>query len=72
MNQKIKSLIKKYSDFIRYPIKMDITERKLKDGTESEYEDYIEEITDRILIINHLKFLNYEQTDKHNQRFNFK
>ena len=40
---KIKSLIKKYSDFIRYPIKMDITERKLKEGTESEYEDYIEE-----------------------------
>lgn len=40
---KIKSLIKKYSDFIRYPIKMDISERKLKEGTEDEYEDYIEE-----------------------------
>ena len=40
---KIQSLIKKYSDFIRYPIKMDLTERKLKEGTESEYEDYIEE-----------------------------
>ena len=40
---KIKSLIKKYSDFIRYPIKMDITERKLKEGTENEYEDYVEE-----------------------------
>lgn len=40
---KIKSLIKKYSDFIRYPIKMDISERKLKEGTENEYEDYIEE-----------------------------
>lgn len=40
---KIKSLIKKYSDFIRYPIKMDLSERKLKEGTENEYEDYIEE-----------------------------
>lgn len=40
---KIQSLIKKYSDFIRYPIKMDLTERRLKEGTESEYEDYIEE-----------------------------
>lgn len=40
---KIQSLIKKYSDFIRYPIKMELTERKLKEGTENEYEDYIEE-----------------------------
>ena len=40
---KIQSLIKKYSDFIRYPIIMDLTESRLKEGTESEYEDYIEE-----------------------------
>jgi len=40
---RLKSIIKKYSDFIRYPIKMDITSRKLKDGSESEYEDYQEE-----------------------------
>ena len=39
---KIKALIKKYSDFIRYPIKMDLTERKLKEGSENEYEDVIE------------------------------
>ena len=38
---KIRSLIKKYSDFIRYPIKMDITERRLKEGSENEYEDII-------------------------------
>lgn len=42
---KIKSLVKKYSDFIRYPIKMDITSSKLKEGSESEYEDYTEEQT---------------------------
>ena len=41
----IKSIIKKYSDFIRYPIKMDVTERKLEEGTENEYEDIIEEKT---------------------------
>lgn len=40
---RIKSLIKKYSDFIRYPIKMDISSSKLKEGTDDEYEDIIEE-----------------------------
>ncbi len=39
----LKSIIKKYSDFIRYPIKMDITESKLKEGTENEYEELVEE-----------------------------
>ncbi|SKC72083.1 molecular chaperone HtpG [Maledivibacter halophilus] len=40
---KLKSIIKKYSDFIRYPIKMDITESRLKEGTEDEYEEFTEE-----------------------------
>jgi len=40
---RLKSIIKKYSDFIRYPIKMDITKRRLKEGSENEYEDYTEE-----------------------------
>lgn len=39
----LKSIIKKYSDFIRYPIKMDITESRLKEGTEDEYEEFTEE-----------------------------
>ncbi len=38
-------LIKKYSDFIRYPIKLELTKSKLKEGTEDEYEDYLEEET---------------------------
>lgn len=42
---KLKQIVKKYSDFIRYPIKMDVTESKLKEGTEDEYEDVIEEQT---------------------------
>lgn len=42
---RIKSLIKKYSDFIRYPIKLDVTKSKLKEGSESDYEEYKEEET---------------------------
>jgi molecular chaperone HtpG len=42
---RLKSIIKKYSDFIRYPIKMDITERKLKEGSENEFEEVVEEQT---------------------------
>ena len=40
---RLKSIVKKYSDFIRYPIKMDISSSRLKDGSEDEYEDYKEE-----------------------------
>ena len=40
---RLRSLIKRYSDFIRYPIKMDITSRKLKQDSEDEFEDVIEE-----------------------------
>lgn len=42
---RLQSIIKKYSDFIRYPIKMDVTVRKKKEGTEDEYEEVIEEQT---------------------------
>ncbi|MCY6370595.1 molecular chaperone HtpG [Clostridium ganghwense] len=42
---KLKSIIKKYSDFIRYPIKMDVNIKKPKEGSEKEYEEYIEEQT---------------------------
>ncbi|MBS4223727.1 molecular chaperone HtpG [Lederbergia citrea] len=42
---RLKSIIKKYSDFIRYPIKMDVTESRLKEGSENEYEEYQEEQT---------------------------
>ncbi|WP_288678925.1 molecular chaperone HtpG [uncultured Clostridium sp.] len=42
---KLKSLIKKYSDFIRYPIKLDVTKSRVKEGTENEHEKYVEEET---------------------------
>lgn len=40
---RLRSIIKKYSDFIRYPIKMDVTREKLKEGSKDEYETFIEE-----------------------------
>ncbi|WP_090735861.1 molecular chaperone HtpG [Paenibacillus sp. Mc5Re-14] len=40
---RLKALIKKYSDFIRYPIKMDVTGKRLKEGSDNEFEDYKEE-----------------------------
>lgn len=40
---RLKEIIKKYSDFIRYPIKMDITQKRPKEGSDNELEDYTEE-----------------------------
>jgi molecular chaperone HtpG len=42
---RLKAIIKKYSDFIRYPIKMDVTEQKPKEGKEDEFEEVTEEQT---------------------------
>lgn len=42
---RLKSIIKKYSDFIRYPIKMDVTIRKPKEDAENEFEELTEEQT---------------------------
>ena len=38
---KIEELIKKYSDYITYPIKMNVTESVPKQGTKDEYEDKV-------------------------------
>ena len=42
---KVRELIKKYSDYIRYPIKMVVTRKQLKEGSKDEYEDVKEEVT---------------------------
>lgn len=42
---KIRSIVKKYSDYIKYPIKMLVTKSRLKEGSENEYEDYTEDET---------------------------
>ena len=42
---RLRTIIKKYSDFIRYPIKMDVTGHRPKEGAEGEFEEYSEEQT---------------------------
>ena len=42
---RIRSLVKKYSDYIRYPIKMLTSHEHLKEGTEDEYETHTEDAT---------------------------
>ena len=44
-NTELKTIIKKYSDFIRYPIKMEVSESRLKEGSETEHEDFTVEKT---------------------------
>lgn len=41
----LENLIKKYSNYITYPIKMTLSHRELKKGSEDEYEDVYEEET---------------------------
>ncbi len=40
---RLKTIIKKYSDFIRYPIKMDVTQRTPKEGSDNEWDEFTEE-----------------------------
>ncbi len=39
---RLRSLVKKYSDYIRFPICMEVTHEHLKEGTEDEYESHTE------------------------------
>ena len=41
----IEGLVKKYSDYIKYPIKMDIEHEDLKEGSKDEYEKHVVEET---------------------------
>ncbi|MGM0884140.1 MAG: molecular chaperone HtpG [Bacillota bacterium] len=42
---RLRAIIKKYSDFIRYPIKMDVKGQRPKEDSENEFEEYQEEQT---------------------------
>lgn len=42
---RLQSIIKKYSDYIRFPVKMDVEHERKKEGTEDEYEKFIERET---------------------------
>lgn len=65
---RLKAIIKKYSDFIRYPIKMDVTERKPKEDGENEFEYIIEEQTINSMVPIWRKNKN-ELTDEDYQNF---
>ena len=39
---RIKGIVKRYSDYIRFPIMMDVTKKVLKEGSKDEYEDKTE------------------------------
>lgn len=41
-SHRLQSIVKKYSDYIRYPIKMEIEKRRPVEGKEDEYESYRE------------------------------
>ncbi|WP_446896975.1 molecular chaperone HtpG [Clostridium sp. LBM24168] len=70
---KIQSLVKKYSDFIKYPIKMMVKKSRPKKDNDKEYEDYFEDETLNSMVPiwrknkNELKSEDYEQfyKDKH-------
>ncbi len=65
---RLRSIIKKYSDFIRYPIKMDVTQHKQKEGSDGEFEEYLEEQTINSMVPIWRKNKN-ELTDKDYENF---
>ena len=42
---RIQAIVKKYSDYIRYPIRMDMERSRLKESSDKEYETYTENVT---------------------------
>ena len=42
---RIQGIVKKYSDYIRYPIRMEMERSRLKEGSDKEYESYTENET---------------------------
>ncbi len=42
---RLRGLVKKYSDYIRYPVRMQVTRKKLKEGSKDEYEEVTEDET---------------------------
>lgn len=42
---RLQSIIRKYSDYIRFPIRMEVEHERLKEGTEEEYEKFTERET---------------------------
>ena len=60
---RIQEIVKKYSDYIRYPIKMEVIRKELKEGSKDEYIDKkeIETLNSMIPLKNMKKDCNYIQ-----------
>lgn len=65
---RLRGIVKRYSDFIRYPIKMDVTTSKLKEGSEDDYEEVKEQKTINSMIPIWRKNKN-ELTDEDYEKF---
>ncbi len=63
---KIRSLVKKYSDYIRHPIKMDVSESQPKDGSDGEYETIVTEKTLNSMVPIWKKNKNEVEDDEYN------
>lgn len=65
---RLQGLVKRYSDYIRYPIRMAVTRTRKKEGTEDQYEDY-EEIETLNSMVPIWKKQKSEVTDEEMDRF---
>ena len=65
---RLQGLVKRYSDYIRYPIRMAVTRTRKKEGTEDQYEDY-EEIETLNSMVPIWKKQKGEVTDEEMDRF---
>lgn len=63
----LQRLVKKYSDYIRYPIKMDMEKSRLKEGSKDEYENYTENVTLNSMVPLWRKNKNEITQDQYNQ-----
>ena len=71
-NYKIQSIIRKYSDYIRYPIQMDVEHRHLKEGSKDEYESHVETETINSMIPLWKKNKNEIKDEEYNQFYHEK
>ena len=68
----LQSIIKKYSDYIRYPIIMDVEKSKLKENSKDEYETYIEKETINSMIPLWKKNKNEVEEEEYNSFYSTK
>lgn len=71
-NYRIQSIIRKYSDYIRYPIQMEVEHRHLKEGSKDEYESHVETETINSMIPLWKKNKNEIKEEEYNQFYHEK